>query len=30
MAWFEGEFVFYLVHFISFAFLLHYLHTHLS
>jgi hypothetical protein len=30
MAWFEGEFVFYLVYWYPFAFLLHFLHTHLS
>jgi hypothetical protein len=30
MAWFEGELVFYLVYLYFFAFLLHFLHTHLS
>jgi uncharacterized membrane protein YjdF len=29
-AWFEGEFVFHLVYLYLFAFLLHFLHTHLS
>jgi hypothetical protein len=30
MAWFEGELVLHLVHFVSFTFLLHFPHTHLS
>jgi hypothetical protein len=30
MVWFEGKLVFYLVYFISFSFLLHFLHVHLS
>jgi hypothetical protein len=30
MAWFEGEFVFYLVYLSSFDFLLHFLHIHPS
>jgi hypothetical protein len=30
MAWFEGEFVFYLLYLYHFSFLLHFLHTHLS
>jgi hypothetical protein len=30
MAWFEGELVFYHVYLYPFAFLLHFLHTHLS
>jgi hypothetical protein len=30
MAWFEGELVFYVVYLYHFAFLLHFLHTHLS
>jgi hypothetical protein len=30
MDWFEGEFVLHLVHFVSFAFLLHFLYIHLS
>jgi hypothetical protein len=30
MAWFEGELVIYLVYLYFFAFLLHFIHTHLS
>jgi hypothetical protein len=30
MAWFEGEFMFYLVYLYPFAFPLYFLHTHLS
>jgi hypothetical protein len=30
MAWFEEEFVLYLIYLYSFVFLLHFLHTHLS
>jgi hypothetical protein len=30
MAWFEGEFVLYLVYLYPFAFLSYFLHTHLS
>jgi hypothetical protein len=30
MTWFEREFVFYLIYLYPFAFLLHFLHTHLS
>jgi hypothetical protein len=30
MAWFEGELVLYLIYLYLFAFLLHFLHTHLS
>jgi hypothetical protein len=30
MAWFEGEFAFYLVYLYPFAFLLHFLYIHLS
>jgi hypothetical protein len=30
MAWFEGDFVFYLVYLYPFAFPLHFLHIHLS
>jgi hypothetical protein len=30
VAWFEGEFVFYLVYLYPFAFLVHFLHIHLK